>query len=819
MAFKANVLARLALTLLACGIGTAQAQDCSNEASLKSATQGDAVELSFRNASNESRRLYWLDPKGNRRFVSLIRPGSIYSQPTAATHSWVVTDETEKCLFAVTATSQPQTIEVGTATAAQIAPPNAGTQQPIVAAPAPVAEAAPVAAPLASVPPAPDAARSVPDVALNAVSDAASDAAQEDVPVQVPQVSPIEQFSLTGNLRVLAVAEEGKSLNNQASGTVEVARVNPEWDSGQWSFEPVADTPFVRIKNNWKRTYLTDVNSQLKAISAPADADPSHWSIEPVDGTSYVQLRNRETDRFLLNANGAPSLVNDFRQDQEKQSYWQVNPATDSVGVTAPRMAAVSAYNSALSDCRDIGGVWTGSSCRSNYAAMGYGVTQPLACPRGWFWDQEAGECLYEVASGGPACPPWQIGPGGQCVSNLTCRGGSLRISRRGASCDCPFGMTPWGNYPNLSCKPSVARIVPLLLLSKLGGSLNTKHGGPRFALGQAYGNKQFGKGLQTNTSNGGNVIIKISKPGSAPTSAGTTAKPVIVVSPVVINPTGIKPTGSNAGVNNPVGILTNPVNPVIGGTKTDAGTTTANPNAGLEKAVSDFNKLTPQQKTQAISACKNDSGPGCAAIKQSVGLPTGNAATTTNPGKPDALQSACQANPNLPACKTPTTTNANAGRVTPTGTNPNVDPTKVVPVNNQTNQADANAKLKADADAKAKADAANKLKIEADNKAKIDAANKVKIEADNKAKADAANKLKIEADNKAKIDAANRAKIDAANKAKIDAANQAKINAANQAKINAANQARVNAARPTTRPQTSGCPAGRRMLPNGACA
>ncbi len=107
-------------------IGNARAQDCTNEASLKSSQPGAAVEISFRNASAESRRLYWLDAAGDRKLIAVIAPNSELKQPTSAGHAWVVTNDVEKCLYAVTAANQPATIDVGGTVVAQVAPPAAG---------------------------------------------------------------------------------------------------------------------------------------------------------------------------------------------------------------------------------------------------------------------------------------------------------------------------------------------------------------------------------------------------------------------------------------------------------------------------------------------------------------------------------------------------------------------------------------------------------------------------------------------------------------------------------------------------------------------
>ena len=201
---------------------------------------------------------------------------------------------------------------------------------------------------------------------------------QPATPADVSQISPIVQFELRGAYRFVPRADEARRLNSQASGTIEVAPTKPEWTSAQWSFEEVPGSPFVRIRNQWRKTYLTDVEGTLRATNALADADEAHWTFEPVDGTSLVQLRNRETDRFLLFVNGAPALVDDFRQDQEAQSHWSVNPAAAAGTAAMPRTPAYAAYDEAVINCRELGGYWTGGSCRASSRA------RPLTCPRGW---------------------------------------------------------------------------------------------------------------------------------------------------------------------------------------------------------------------------------------------------------------------------------------------------------------------------------------------------------------------------------------------------------------------------------------------------
>ena len=117
---------------------------------------------------------------------------------------------------------------------------------------------------------------------------------------EIPQISPVEQFDLRGVFRISPRTNPSIAINSEAAGTIFVMNVKPEWDSGQWAFEAVPGLPFVRIRNEWKKTYLTDVGGKLRATAATPDADEAHWTFEPVDGTPFVQFRNRETDRFLI---------------------------------------------------------------------------------------------------------------------------------------------------------------------------------------------------------------------------------------------------------------------------------------------------------------------------------------------------------------------------------------------------------------------------------------------------------------------------------------------------------------------------------------
>ena len=458
----------LSTMLVGAATVSARADDCSNEKSLKSAPTTKETELSFQNRSGEKRRVYWIDFEGGRKFYGIVDPGNVLKQPTLVDHAWVVTDDAEKCLYTFVSSAEPRTVDIGEAAAAVAPPP--GAQQPIaqVAPPPAMVQSAPVSDP-STVAPAP-APVAPPPVAVSQAAPPPQQAAAE----QLPQVSPVEQFRLSGAYRVTPRNNASIALNSEASGTIYVISVKPEWTSSQWAFEAVPGTPFVRIRNQWKNTYLADVSGKVRAIALPPAAVESHWTFEPVDGTSFIQFRNRETERFLIAAGDAASLVNDYRQDQEPITHWSIGPASRSSPVAA-RAPRNSAYDAAVANCRELGGYWTGSSCR---AALN---SQPLACPRGYVWSEDVGDCQWD----GGSCPPWQIGPGGTCMTDLTCNGGIVRLSRRGyPACYCPVGSVAWGDYPNLSCVPSVARVAPYLVPAVIGGVAVG-------IIGQVYGNSR----------------------------------------------------------------------------------------------------------------------------------------------------------------------------------------------------------------------------------------------------------------------------------------------------------------------------------------
>jgi len=459
-----------------------RAQSCADEASIRPALAGSPTELSFENNTTERRRVYWIDQDGRRKFYSVVEPGNVLRQPTSSTHAWVVTDETEKCVLIVTATTAPTTVQIGVTA---ITPPPAGTQQPLGGSPRQAAE---------------QRTQSAPAPRQSAGAEAG--------------VSPIEQYQLRGAYHIQSVGRPDEVLNNRASGDPELLKVKPEWASGHWQFEAVPSTNFVRIQNAWKNTYLLDDGTRLRTAAGRERDEAFHWSLEPEEGQPYVNIINRGSGRALVATRGGFDLVDDPADDDT--SLWQLKPAgRGSLSVaSAARFTDAGrgrAYEAAVANCSDIGGFWTGSTCR-----VAEGRTR--GCGRGWSWSETAGECLWD-GDRDRECPPWMIGRPPNCRpdrdADLTCRGGTLRESGRGyVSCDCPAGSALRGDYPNFRCSASVGSLpvylVPLIVATGVAVALTPKKGD------SATGTQPPG---------GGGPVVNTTKPNCSPGTTRADAK------------------------------------------------------------------------------------------------------------------------------------------------------------------------------------------------------------------------------------------------------------------------------------------------------
>src|SRR5258708_33697864 len=82
--------------------------------------------------------------------------------------------------------------------------------------------------------------------------------AQQQAPqaASAPQVSPIDQFALSGPYLFVPRGDTGRTLNEQQTGGVELAPFHAGAQTAQWTFEAVPGTPFLRIEDRAQNTYL-----------------------------------------------------------------------------------------------------------------------------------------------------------------------------------------------------------------------------------------------------------------------------------------------------------------------------------------------------------------------------------------------------------------------------------------------------------------------------------------------------------------------------------------------------------------------------------
>ena len=206
---------------------------------------------------------------------------------------------------------------------------------------------------------------------------------QPAAPADVSQISPIVQFELRGAFRFVPRTDEARRLNSQASGTIEVAPTKPEWTSAQWSFEEVPGSPFVRIRNQWRKTYLTDVEGTLRATNARGRC--RRGALDVRTGRRHElcaasQSRDRPLPAVRQRRAGSGRRLpagSGGAEPLERQSRGRRRMAA------MPRTPAYAAYDEAVINCRELGGYWTGGSCRASSRA------RPLTCPRGWAWSSE----------------------------------------------------------------------------------------------------------------------------------------------------------------------------------------------------------------------------------------------------------------------------------------------------------------------------------------------------------------------------------------------------------------------------------------------
>lgn len=88
------------------------APGCAEEARLRSLNGDRATELTVVNAGKAERLMFWLDYEGRRVLYRRIAPGMSLTQPTFASHPWVIADGDGRCRRIVVSSPEAMRVEI-----------------------------------------------------------------------------------------------------------------------------------------------------------------------------------------------------------------------------------------------------------------------------------------------------------------------------------------------------------------------------------------------------------------------------------------------------------------------------------------------------------------------------------------------------------------------------------------------------------------------------------------------------------------------------------------------------------------------------------
>lgn len=119
MTYRDKISAAILLALVTSvsfgGYAASAQSRCPSEAGLRSkqGNEDEKTQIIFRNERAEAIRVYWINYSGHRELYGSIDPGETHTQPTFATHPWVVTDDQDNCLNVYFADKGNNTVTIG----------------------------------------------------------------------------------------------------------------------------------------------------------------------------------------------------------------------------------------------------------------------------------------------------------------------------------------------------------------------------------------------------------------------------------------------------------------------------------------------------------------------------------------------------------------------------------------------------------------------------------------------------------------------------------------------------------------------------------
>ena len=88
----------------------ATTESCSKEGSIRSAA-GSLLNIQFKNSSNQTIKVHWLNASGMRVHYKKLSAGAKYNQSTFVNHAWLITDSNNKCIKIISLKSGDKTVD------------------------------------------------------------------------------------------------------------------------------------------------------------------------------------------------------------------------------------------------------------------------------------------------------------------------------------------------------------------------------------------------------------------------------------------------------------------------------------------------------------------------------------------------------------------------------------------------------------------------------------------------------------------------------------------------------------------------------------
>jgi hypothetical protein len=111
-------------------------------------------------------------------------------------------------------------------------------------------------------------------------------------------------------------------LNNE-TGPLSCTTIDYGWWSAQWQLQPVSGTSYYLIKNRWKDSYIsTELSGTM--LSDNSQSTASMWMIEPIMNSNVYRIRNVANGTYLNILSGNIQSTN--ISSESSSARWELEP-------------------------------------------------------------------------------------------------------------------------------------------------------------------------------------------------------------------------------------------------------------------------------------------------------------------------------------------------------------------------------------------------------------------------------------------------------------------------------------------------------------